>query len=75
MFPIPDVGTKPTAALLWDQLKTVLATLPLKEIGVEVVPAHIDWLATALTVGVGLMAKFNVSFTPGQLFTNGVTIT
>ena len=76
ILPVPDAGN-PMAVLLFVQLYTVAATGPVK-LAVTVVPAHVVWLATAFTDGVGFTVIVNilavpVQVTPPLLYT-GVTV-
>ena len=76
ILPVPAAGN-PMAVLLFVQLYTVAATGPVK-LAVTVVPAHVVWLATAFTDGVGFTVIVNilavpVQVTPPLLYT-GVTV-
>lgn len=67
MFPVPLADARPIAVLLFVQLNTVPATVPLKLIAAVGEPLQTTWLATALTVGVGFTVIVNVIGAPVQL--------
>jgi len=61
------LAAKPIAVLVFVQLYTVPATVPLKLTAAVSAPVHTDWLPTAATVGVGLTVIVNVIGVPPQL--------
>ena len=74
-LPVP-LAPRPMAVLLLVQLYTVPGTGPVKA-WVTVAPVHTTWLATGLTVGIGLTVIVKVIGVPGQvtpLVKFGVTV-
>ncbi len=74
-LPVP-LAPRPMAVLLFVQLYTVPATVPVK-VCVTVAPAHTVWLAGWFTVGIGFTVIVNVIGVPGQvivLVKLGVTV-
>ena len=65
MFPVP-LAANPIAVLELVQLYTVPGTKPVGVTTVVLPPTQIVWLATALTVGIGLTAIVNDVDTPVQ---------
>ena len=65
MFPVP-LAANPIAVFELVQLYTVPGTKPVGVTTVVLPPTQIVWLATALTVGIGLTAIVNVVGVPVQ---------
>jgi hypothetical protein len=63
MLPVPDAAS-PMLVLLFVQLYTVPAALPVKVIAAVGAPLHTAWLATAVTVGTGFTVIVNVIASP-----------
>lgn len=76
ILPVP-LAPRPIVVLLFVQLYTVPATLPVKLTAAVLLLLHTTWLATALTVGVGLTVIVKVTGVPVQvlpLLKLGVTV-
>ena len=66
ILPVPDAA-RPMLVLLLVQLYIVPNTLPVKFTAAVLDPLHTAWLATGLTVGVGLTTIVNVCDVPVQV--------
>ena len=73
ILPVP-LAASPIAGLLFIQLKLVPLTTPVKLTGLVGAPAHIDWLAGGVTLGVGFTVIVNVLGVPLQMPATGVTL-
>lgn len=73
MVPVP-LAPRPMLVLLFVQVYTVPATGPPIVTAVVNEPAHTDWLAIAVTDGVGFTVMVKVTGVPAQPAADGVTV-
>ena len=73
ILPVP-LAARPIDTLLFVQLYTVPGTKPVKFTGAVGLPLHTTWLATGLTVGIGLTTTVAVIVGPVQPLADGVMV-